>query len=118
MVIILASQAEETGSIPVTCSKILKVGAKMLFVSKKAENVYATAYKQLMLMETSDDVKQQKLTSYDYNMVYDIMCELSVLLKNKVCYTLSTSVANWFKRQGFKVLEPVGSQVNYAISVE
>lgn len=84
---------------------------------KKAEkmHVFVKAYNRYRAIESAADLRKEKLTLSDYAIVGECLRTLSEI-KDKTCLTIFTSVAEWFKRNGFNVSLD-SNKINYVISL-
>ena len=80
-------------------------------------NIYTTAYDRYKNIEDMKDLKREKLTLAEYDTVYDVLKVLSRIDDSKTS-TYIEAVANWFKRNGFSVVQGTGADcVNWIISI-
>ena len=68
-------------------------------------NVYTMAYDRYKSIEDMKDLKREKLTLAEYNAVYDVLKTLSRIIDDPKTSTYIEAVANWFKRNGFSVVQ-------------
>ena len=67
--------------------------------------------KNFSAMETSADLKRNKITLSDYNEIHSVLVLMS---KGKPTNTISESVAKWFKRNGANVnVVPTGWNISF-----
>lgn len=78
-------------------------------------HTFVKAYDKYRIIENDADLRKEKLTLYDYAIVGECLRALSEI-KDKTYLTICTSVANWFKRNGFNVSLD-SNKINYIISL-
>jgi len=70
-------------------------------------NIYTKAYDRFRNIEDMKDLKKEKLTLTEYDAVYDVLKTLSRIDDSKTT-TFVKAVADWFKRNGFSVIQGTG----------
>ena len=78
-------------------------------------HTFVKAYDKYRIIENDADLRKEKLTLCDYAIVGECLRTLSEI-KGNAYLTICTSVANWFKRNGFSVSLD-GNKINYVISL-
>ena len=78
-------------------------------------HIFVNAYDKWRVIENDADLRKEKLTLFDYGIVSDCLKRLSTI-KGEKYLTICSSVAEWFKRNGFNVSLD-GNKINYVISL-
>ena len=65
-------------------------------------NIFASAYHKLKDITTMTELKQNKLTLAELDIVFDMMKDMSDI-SGKVTKTAIKGAAEWFQRHGFSV---------------
>lgn len=73
-----------------------------------------TVIKKYFYIEYEKDLKRNKLTLCDHEMLYYVLKDLSA---GKSSQCISQRVAEWCKRNGLTVIDPHDYEVNYTIIV-
>lgn len=79
----------------------------------KRINIFSTAYHKFYDIKDEKDLQKAKLTLADYDVVFNILKDLSGIDEN-TSETISQSVADWFQRMKFTV-QPKG--IGWEISI-
>ena len=75
---------------------------------------YTELCKKVASVETIHDLKKEKLTLAEYRCLEKVVM---MLKKEKTVKTFLKNVAEWCERQGCKVTQPNGYEVNYIIEL-
>lgn len=78
-------------------------------------HTFVKAYDKYRVIENDADLRKEKLTMLDYAIVGECLQSLSEI-KGNAYLTICTSVAEWFKRNGFNVSLDC-NKINYVISL-
>ena len=88
--------------------------------SAERHELYMEAYRKVYMIGNKHDLRKNKLTFIEYEIVKDILKEFAntkdrpdVVCQQQSCYL--KGVADWFERCGFKIIRPIGEEVNYRI---
>ena len=82
--------------------------------------LFTKVYNKFKSIENEKDLKKNKLTLADYDILFDVLQELN---KCDSVWCLSENLADWCKKQGLFVTPPISSAessyscVNYSISI-
>lgn len=82
---------------------------------KRAE-ILARACKKFKCIDTAEDLKRQHLTPVEYNILEGIL-KTFASRDSSITLCLSEDIAAWYGKNGFRIIPPHDTQVNYIISL-
>lgn len=84
---------------------------------QQKERILSNAFSEFKSIDDERNLKRNKLLLNDYYTVRDILDKISKVDGNTSVHTLSESVAEWFKRNGFIVYPPNPTSRSYLENV-
>lgn len=83
--------------------------------------LFTKVYNKFKSIENVKDLKKNKLTLTDYDVLFEILKKLSNIKECDGVWCVNENVASWCRKQGMYVIPPEGNgwyaSINYWISI-